>query len=84
MILVPHTAFGRTKLLPLTIWADGILGVDGEDFDATLWVERDEDWYALMSPQLKSKRVRIVNRKDWLYADLIEQYAAMGYSWDNQ
>lgn len=38
----------------------------GEVPEAFLWVERGEDYYALMSPQLKGKRVAVIRREDWL------------------
>jgi len=37
-----------------------------EQFDRVLWVERSEDSYALLSPQLRDKKVAIVHRSDWL------------------
>lgn len=37
-----------------------------EDFDCFWWIERGEDYYALMSPQLKYKKVLLVTREAWL------------------
>ncbi len=31
-----------------------------------LWVERNEDWYAMHSPQFLNKKVRIITREMWL------------------
>ena len=36
------------------------------EWDEELWVERPEDWYALMSESLKYKRVRVIDRNEWL------------------
>lgn len=37
-----------------------------EQWTDTLWVERDEDWYALLSPQCQNTTVRVVTREDYL------------------
>lgn len=37
-----------------------------EEHEEVLWVERGEDSYALLSPQLKDKKVAVVYRRDWL------------------
>lgn len=34
-------------------------------WDEELWVELPEDWYAMQSPQLRNKRVRVVTREAW-------------------
>lgn len=41
---------------------------EGEEPEEFLWVERTEDYYAIMSPQLRNKRVAIVTRRAWLRA----------------
>lgn len=61
----PYTAFGQTKQVPIKVMKDGEL-IKSDEWDEELWVERGEDWYALSSPQLKGKRVRIIERKIWL------------------
>jgi hypothetical protein len=63
----PYTSpWGETKILPVVVHGyQGLL--QGETtWDEELWIERTEDWYALQSPQLRNKRVRIVTREDWL------------------
>lgn len=66
---VPFTMFGKTKLVPLKTWSNGKMDKPAKDkWDADLWVERGEDWYALSSPQLRNKTVLIVQREDWLDA----------------
>lgn len=60
--------WGETKILSVVIYGfHGI--VSGETtWDEELWVERAEDWYALQSPQLRNKKVRVVTREEWLKA----------------
>jgi hypothetical protein len=65
---VPFTMFGQTRMVPLRTYTDG-----KDDFPYykgnwadTLWVERGEDWYALMSRELRGKTVLVVRREDWL------------------
>lgn len=61
----PHTEFGKTKLVPVKVWHNG-KEIESTSWDDVLWIERGEDWYALSSPELKSKKVRIVERDVWL------------------
>ena len=67
----PHSMFSETRNVKVQIYVDGKTIDDGGDWDTELWVERGEDWYALGSPQLRDKRVRIIERKDWLAAAVI-------------
>jgi hypothetical protein len=60
-----YTIFGETKLIPLVVRHKGE-EIQSKEWDETLWIERGEDWYALSSPQLRDKRVRIVERSVWL------------------
>ncbi len=60
-----YTIFGETKLIPLVVRYKGE-EIQSKEWDETLWIERGEDWYALSSPQLRDKRVRIVERSVWL------------------
>lgn len=65
----PYTSpWGETKTLEVVI--HGFHGnLVGETvWDEELWIERPEDWYAMQSPQLRNKRVRIVTRDDWFKA----------------
>ena len=58
--------FGETRLTRAEVY-DGDKGICSSDtWDETLWVERGEDMYALMSPQLRNKKVLVVSRDDWL------------------
>lgn len=62
----PYTQFNQTRNVPIKVYGrDGYL-IEGEtNWDTTMWVERGEDWYGLMSYE-KEKRIRIVTREDWL------------------
>lgn len=60
-----YTAFGKTATIPLVVHYRG-QQIDSDEWDETLWVERAEDWYALISQKLKNKRVRIIERQKWL------------------
>jgi len=60
-----YTAFGETRELPLVVYRSGKLSDDLE-WQETLWIERNEDWYALLSSQLRDKTVRIIERGAWL------------------
>lgn len=65
----PYTAFGQTLELPVRVHQGNGYVADPENgWDAELWVERGEDWYALQAPSFKGKRVRIIERAAWLYA----------------
>jgi len=57
--------FGKTKMCHGVIMQDN-KEVGGSEYDEMLWVERGEDWYALMSPGLRGKRILVVERQDWL------------------
>ena len=65
---IKHTAFGKTKLV--TIEKHNLK--EGEIPDKILWVERGEDYYALMSREYKDKKVAIVTRNNWLMAEEID------------
>ena len=62
----PYTKFGITKNLPVNLVQDG-KEVTGKwmAWDEELFVEREEDFYALLSRQLKGKIVRVVTKRDW-------------------
>lgn len=62
---INYTAFGKTKRVVAQLHH---MEMD-EEPEEVLWVERAEDWYALMSHQLRSKRVAVVRREDWLRAE---------------
>jgi len=64
---IPYKAFGKLKLVE----AQPQNGATPEDYYTTLWIERGEDWYSMMSPQLKGKKVMVVTREAWLAGELI-------------
>lgn len=66
----PYTIFNETRNVRVFVWCKD-QQADLEEWDEELWVERGEDWYALMSPQLRDKRVRIIERAEWLRSPLI-------------
>lgn len=62
---VTLTKFGKTR----TVNVESIYNMsEDETPDEILWVERSEDYYALISPQLKDKKVAVVSRSEWLRA----------------
>ncbi len=63
----PYTQFGKTKQLDVVVYKNS-QKIDSVDWDYEYWVERGEDWYGLMSPDLKDKKVRIITREEWLRA----------------
>lgn len=65
MTFEPYTIFNETRLVPLKVYVGGKES-NITEWDEDLWVECGEDWYALLSPQLKHKRVRIIEREQWL------------------
>ena len=64
----PYTAFGETRNVPLKVWYQGKIDPNLTEWDEVIWVERGEDWYALSNSSLNDKRVRIVERDEWLRA----------------
>jgi hypothetical protein len=60
--VVEYTAFGKTKKVRAELYNM----TPDEEPQEYLWVERGEDYYALMSSQLKNKRVAIITRNEWL------------------
>lgn len=66
-LIVKATFFGKTKM----VRADPHNMSTSETPEEILWVERGEDMYALMSPQLKNKKVAVVRREDWIMAKII-------------
>jgi hypothetical protein len=61
----PFTIFGQTKSIPVVVWQNN-KQIQSDVWDTDLWIERSEDWYALMSSGLINKRVRIIEREIWL------------------
>jgi hypothetical protein len=67
----PYTIFNKTKNVPVRVWYKGKIDDTLLEWDTDLWIERGEDWYALMSSSLRDKRVRIIERDIWLRSALI-------------
>lgn len=67
----PYTAFGQTKLIEVEVWQNN-KKIESDVWDEELWVERSEDWYALMSSQLVNKKVRIIERNKWLNSEIVK------------
>lgn len=66
-MIAPYEFFGQVRMVPVHVWQECFEVKDPEaGWDDELWVERGEDWYALMSDQLRPRRVRVVTREDWL------------------
>ena len=42
---------------------------ESDTYDEILWVERVEDWYALLSYQLKDKKVAVITKSNWMKGD---------------
>ena len=61
----PFTIFGKTLLVPVVVYLNGHK-TDLTEWDEELWIERGEDWYGLGCS--KGKRVRIIERNEWLKA----------------
>lgn len=61
------TKFGQTK------WVKATPHNMREDEipQKILWIEREEDYYALMNAAYASHRIAIVRREDWLRAEEI-------------
>ena len=67
----PYSKFGETRLVRVTTCSQRNGYVDHppkEKWDDTLWIERPEDEYALMSDWAKGRVIRLVSRQDWLNA----------------
>ena len=60
-----YTIFNRTATVPLVVYLQN-KKIDSDTWDETLWIERGEDWYALMSSGLKNKKVRVIQRDIWI------------------
>jgi hypothetical protein len=59
-------------MVPVVVYVNGYR-VPGFEYSHELWVERGEDWYAMSSPQLRDKRVRVVKREQWLRAKAVDE-----------
>ena len=61
----PYTTFGKTKLVEVVVYQNN-KKIESRDWDEEYWIERGEDWYGLMSTQLRDKKVRVITRESWL------------------
>lgn len=73
MIKKPFTIFNETRNVPLVVYYKGKHEPNLEEWDADLWIERSEDWYALMSANLRDKKVRIIERHKWLRGEIVHE-----------
>lgn len=64
----PYTIFGITKMVPVVVHNFHGYLPNETSWDEELWIERGEDWYAMQSPELRNKKVRIITREAWLQA----------------
>lgn len=69
MMFIIHKQFGKTKRCKVSLHNM----TENDTPDEVLWVERPEDYYALMSPQLRNKKVAILDRNDWLRGTEIKE-----------
>lgn len=63
---INYTMFGETRLVSVSKLHNM---KEGDQHDEVLWVERDEDYYALLSPQLRDKKVVVITRHEWLNSE---------------
>lgn len=64
-----YKAFGKTKRVEVS----HVHNMDwGDTADEVMFVCRPEDMYALISPQLKDKKVAVVTSKDWANGEEID------------
>lgn len=56
------TKFGKTKKVKATLHNM----TAGETPEQILWIERPEDYYAMMNAAYAAKKTAIVTREDWL------------------
>lgn len=61
------TKFGKTKKVKATLHNM----VEGETPEQILWIERPEDYYAMMNVAYAAKKTAIVKREDWLRGEEI-------------
>lgn len=66
----PCTKFGQTRILPVVVYLNSKQLKEVFEWDEELWIERPEDWYALMCDALKYKRVRVIDRNEWLKGEV--------------
>lgn len=63
----PYTIFGKTKMVPVVTYTNGKKDEPSKiEWDHDLWIERGEDWYALLGPPYNKSTVRVIEREVWL------------------
>lgn len=60
-----HNEFGEDRMVKVVVWLNN-KEIESSEWDEEYWIERGEDWYGLMSPQFKDKKVRVITRDEWL------------------
>lgn len=73
---IEATFFGKTRTVEAQLWYNN-QKLDSSEVaieEEVLWVERGEDWYALMSPGLRNKMVAVVTREAWLAAEPLNEW----------
>jgi len=70
LALAPYTKFNETRFCPVVVYHQNKI-IDSKTWDEEMWVERGEDYYGLMSSQLVNKKIRVINREEWLKSPLI-------------
>lgn len=69
---VEFTMFGKTRKVPHRTFTGGKEDIPAKDkWQDTLWVERGEDWYALMG--YGNKTILVVERRDFLDAEFDDE-----------
>lgn len=71
----PYTMFGETRLVPVVVYTDDKKMEGVFEWDEEYWIERPEEWYGLMSHHLRHKRVRVIERSQWLIGEICKNPA---------
>lgn len=56
---VIYEKFGKESRVPLNVYLDG-KRIESDWWDTDIWIERPEEWYALISPSFEGKRILVV------------------------
>lgn len=60
-----YEQFGVKKMCPVIVYLNNVQ-IQTAVWDVDYWIERPEEWYGLMSADLKDKKVRVMTREEWL------------------
>lgn len=67
VITAPYTIFGITKEIPVVTFTDGVEDKEPKsEWKDTLWVEREEEYYAFLNKKWAAGTIRVVRRDVWL------------------